>query len=73
MFLKKYQKPYTYTDYFKWHASTLLFFAKMYIKNRTIKYFPWKQYRLTRYKQNVWKINGKEKEYLWVKENLIVP
>ena len=30
MFLKKERKPYTYTDYFKWHehelTSTLLFF-----------------------------------------------
>ena len=23
--------------------------------------------------RNVWKIDGKEIEYLWVKENLIVP
>ena len=37
-----------------------------------IKSFPWKQVRLSRYGQNVWKINGKEVEYLWVKENLIV-
>ena len=42
-------------------------------KDWTIKSFPWKKVRLSRYGQNVWKINRKEIEYLWVKEILVVP
>ena len=42
-------------------------------KDWTIKSLPWKQVRLSRYGQNVWKINGKEIEYPWMKENLIAP
>ena len=78
MFLKKVPKPYTYT--FKWHqyelTSTLLFCPQdvhTKIELFTIKSFPLKHVRLSRYVQNVWKINGKEIEYHWVKENLIVP
>ena len=37
-----------------------------------IQVFPMKTSRLSRYEQHVWKINGKEIEYLWVKENLNV-
>ena len=37
-----------------------------------MKYFPWKQV-ISRYGQNVWNINVKEIEYLWVKENFNVP
>ena len=32
-----------------------------------------KQARLSRHGQNLWKLNGQEIEYLWVKENLFVP
>ena len=35
--------------------------------------FPDHTHYFSRYEQNVWKINGKEIEYLWLKENLIVP
>ena len=46
---------------------------KMYKQKLNCQVFPMKTGRLSRYGQNVWKINGKEMEYLWVKENLIVP
>ena len=61
MFLKKVPKPYTYTDYFKWHEHE--YFHPAFLSLTCT----------SRYGQNVWKINGKEIEYSWVKENLIAP
>ena len=47
MFMKKASKPYTYTDYFKWHehelTSTLLFVLKMYIQRLNYQVFPMKR------------------------------
>ena len=46
MSLKKVPKPYTYTDYFKWHdhelTSTLLSVLKMYIQRLNYQVFPMK-------------------------------
>ena len=46
---------------------------KMYIQRLNYQVFPMKQVRLSRYRQNVWKINGKEIEYLWMKEIRLYP
>ena len=70
MFLKNVQKPYTYTDYFKWHEHELT--SPCFLSFRCT-YKGRYQVRLSRYGQNVWNINGKEIQYLMVKENLTVP
>ena len=46
---------------------------KMYIQRLKYQVFPMKTSEASRYGQNVWKINGEDIEYLWVKENLIEP
>ena len=74
MFLKKVPKPYTYTDYFKSHKHELTSLPcfsvlKMYIQRLNYQIFPMKISEAFRYVQNVQKINGKEIQYLWVKEN----
>ena len=82
MFLKKYQKPYKYTEYFKWHGheltTTLPFGPRDYIQRLNYQVFVWihshenKQYLPGREKSG-WKINGEEIKYDWVKGNLIIP
>ena len=77
MFLKKYQShTYILTISNGMNMSLLppsLSALKMCIQRLNYQAFPMKKVRLSRYGQNVWKINGKEIEYLGVKENLIVP
>ena len=47
---------------------------KMYIQRLNYQVFPMKTSEAFQtWTKYVWKINGKEIEYLWVKENLIVP
>ena len=42
MFLKKVPKPYTYTDYFKWHDPPCFSVLKMYIQRLNYQVFPMK-------------------------------
>ena len=75
MFLKKYQSHTYILFQIIW---TRAYFHPAFLslrctyKDWTIKSFPWKQVKLSRYGQNVWKIIGKEIEYLWMKANLNV-
>ena len=79
MFLKrKVPKSYTYTDYFKWHehefTSTPLFCAlDVHTKIELSSISHENKLGFLNMDKMCGKRNGKEIEYLWVKENLIVP
>ena len=70
MFLKKVPKPHTFTISNGMNMSllpTCFYVLQVYMERLNYQVFTLKKVRLSRYGQNVCKINGKEIEYILVK------